>query len=108
MDNDRYISLEELPYLQQLARNIYLNYMGTPYRNDNTVLQFMAEQSKINQNKPQRKLDIPKIDWINAIKQGYQPGVDLIPYRDINIDTKSLPTNIFGADGRRYDNGFSG
>ena len=108
MDSDRYVSLNELPYIQQLARSIYLNNLNTPYQNDNSVLNFISENREIAKQKDKDNLIRPDIYLLNMLRKKFQPGAEPIPYGNINLDTRNLPSYIYGVGGRLSDLGFSG
>ena len=65
--------------LAELARSIYRNYY--PYFNQYRGLQLFPTT--------------------------YQQGIDLIPYRDINIDVKGLP-KVWNSLGKASNAGFGG
>lgn len=104
---DRYIPIDELPYLKQLARTIQINMATNPYQNNNQALQYIRELGKImeaqkrnfpekyNLNLQSQKVKTGDVQFNmptlrSLFKQGYQPGVDLIPYRDMNSIGASL------------------
>ena len=109
MENDRYLSINELPYIQQLARQMQYNMYASPYQNNNQALQYVMEVAKIIeaqkrnipdkynlnlQNKRMKTGDIqfnlPHLNIGNMMRQGYQQGPDLIPYRDTEFSSPSF------------------
>lgn len=101
MESDRYLSINELPYVQQLARQMQYNIYANPYQNNNQALQYVMEIAKImeaqKRNIPEKynsnlnskrmktgdiQFNLPHLNIGNIMRQGYQQGADLIPYRD--------------------------
>ena len=101
MESDRYLSINELPYVQQLARQMQYNMYANPYQNNNQALQYVREIAKIieaqKRNIPEKynsnlsskrmktgdiQFNLPHMNFGNMMRQGYQQGPDLIPYRD--------------------------
>ena len=108
MDSDRYVSLNELPYIQQLARSIYLNNLNTPYQNDNSVLNFISENREVAKQKDGNNLIRPDIYLLNMLRKKFQPEAEPIPYGDVRLNPHLLLNYIYGARGRLSDLGFSG